>query len=294
MKRTRRHRSAHTAAKATFATGYTASDVARLLGCTPAQIHAWVRAGFLDPRRGPRGELRFSFQDLVVLRTAKSLAESVPARRVKRALRKLREQLPSGRGLAGMRIVVHGDEIVVSDGARLWEPESGQGRLDFDVARLAQDVAPLARRSANEARSVERELGAEDWYDLACEMEAVEPQQARDAYRRALELDPEHFDARVNLGRLLHEAGELAAAEANYRLALRLRPEDATAAFNLGVALEDLRRPAEALRAYERALASDPDYADAHYNLAHLYEVLGKPRNALRHLQSYRALVQGE
>jgi tetratricopeptide (TPR) repeat protein len=278
--------------RGSFATGYTASDAARLLGCTTAQIHAWVRAGLLEPRRGPKGEQRLSFQDLVVLRTAKELSERVPARRVKRALRRLREQLPRGRGLAGIRITAHGDDIVVRDGATLWEPVSGQAVLDFDVAKLALEVAPLAQRNASAALSAERELGAEDWYDLACEMEAVDPMQARDAYRRTLELDPEHFDARVNLGRLLHEAGEVTAAEANYRLALRLRPDDATAAFNLGVALEDQRRPVEALRAYERALAADPAYADAHYNLAHLYEALGKQRSALRHLQTYRALVQ--
>jgi tetratricopeptide (TPR) repeat protein len=276
---------ARTGARTAFASGYTTTDVGRLLGLSPVQIRAWVRAGCVEPRRGPRSEYRFSFQDLVVLRTARELMAHVPARRVTRALKRLRRQLPRGRGLAGVRLTAEGDDIVVREGGKAWEPESGQA--------LAADVAPLARQSARDAQQVEQDLQAEDWYDLACEMEAIDPAQARDAYRRALELDPEHFDARVNLGRLLHEAGELAAAEANYRLALRLRPEDATAAFNLGVALEDLRRPAEALRAYERAIASDPHYADAHYNLAHLYEALGRPRNALRHLQAYRSLVQG-
>jgi tetratricopeptide (TPR) repeat protein len=286
-------RSSRAGTRTTFASGYTTADVARLLDLSPAQIRAWVRAGCLEPRRGPRQEYRFTFQDLVVLRSAKELAAHVPARRVTRALKRLRGQLPRGRGLAGVRLTAEGDDIVVRDGGTAWEPESGQALLDFDVAQLAAEVAPLARQSVRDAQRVEQDLQAEDWYDLACEMEAVDPVQARDAYRRALELDPEHFDARVNLGRLLHEAGEIAAAEANYRLALRLRPEDATAAFNLGVALEDLRRPSEALRAYERAITSDPHYADAHYNLAHLYEVLGRPRNALRHLQAYRALVQG-
>src|SRR5262245_30187162 len=112
----RSKRRTHSAPTAGFASGYTASDVARLIGCTTSQIHAWVRAGFLEPRRGPRGEYRFSFQDLVVLRTAKELTENVPARRVQRALRRLRSQLPQGRGLAGIRITAQGDEIVVRDG----------------------------------------------------------------------------------------------------------------------------------------------------------------------------------
>jgi len=275
-----------------FATGYTTADVSRLLGLSVPQIRAWVRSGCVEPRRGPRGEHRFSFQDLVVLRTAKELADRVPSRKVKRSLERLRRQLPRGRGLAGVRIGVQGDDIIVRAGGLAWEPESGQEVLDFDVGALASEVAPLVRQAAQDARQAQHELQAEDWFGLACEMEAVDPVQARDVYRRVLELDPEHFDARVNLGRLLHEAGEYTAAEANYRLALRLRPDDATAAFNLGVALEDLRRPREALRAYERAVTADPHCADAHYNLANLYERLGEPCRALRHLQTYRALLQ--
>ena len=51
--------------------GYGASEVAKMLGLSVGQVRSWVRAGFLTPERGPRGELRFSFHDLVLLRTAK-------------------------------------------------------------------------------------------------------------------------------------------------------------------------------------------------------------------------------
>jgi tetratricopeptide (TPR) repeat protein len=282
--------------------GFTATEVARSLGLSPAQIHSWVRAGFLMPRRGARHEYRFTFQDLVVLRAARDLAAQLPARRVKRALRRLREQLPQGRGLAGVRLSVEGDRIVVRDDGRAWHPDTGQSLLAFDAVTPpppAATVAPLLPRRRDSAASAPDPLAgagrvpsAEDWFELGLELEDSDSKQARDAYRRALELEPGHFDARVNLGRLLHEAGELAAAEANYRLALRTRPGDATAAFNLGVALEDLRRPNDALRAYEQAIQSDPAYADAHYNLAQLYERLHRPHHALRHLQTYRALIE--
>jgi tetratricopeptide (TPR) repeat protein len=278
--------------RSAFPTGYAARDVARLLGLSIGQIRAYVHAGFITPRRGPHGELRFSFQDLVLLRTGKALMAHLPARRVRRALMKLRDQLPRGRDLTGVRITTEGPTIVVHDGSSTWIPESGQSMLNFDVAELATEVAPLARRAADAAAEAEDELTAEDWYALACDLETCDENRARDAYRRALELDPRHFDARLNLGRLLHEAGETAAAEAHYRLALLSRPGDATAAFNLGVALEDLGRMADALSAYERAILSDADYADAHYNLAHLCEKLGKQRSALRHLHTYRQLTR--
>ncbi|PYP56144.1 MAG: hypothetical protein DMD44_13200 [Gemmatimonadetes bacterium] len=274
--------------------GYNSRDVARLLGLTVAQVRGFARDGFLTPgRRGGGGRgLQFSFQDLVILRTAKALvAARIPTRRIRRALKKLRLELPRGRSLAELRITAEGDRIVVSDGETAWNPESDQTHLDFAVSDLATRAAPIARRTAQAARAAEGTLDADDWYELGLELEAVEPAEARDAYRRALELDAHHADAHVNLGRLLHEEGLVQEAERHYRLALRENPEHATAAFNLGIALEDLDRPGDAVEAYRAALAVDPRLADAHYNVARLYEKGGKKAAALRHLSIYRRLT---
>jgi DNA-binding transcriptional MerR regulator len=67
--------------------GYSTKDVAALLGLSAESVRSYVRAGFLSPRQGPRGEYYFTFQDLVLLRTAKGLlAARVPRRRVRLAL----------------------------------------------------------------------------------------------------------------------------------------------------------------------------------------------------------------
>ena len=274
-----------------FVAGYGAREVAALVGLTTPQILGYVRSGCVRPRRGPRGEYRFSFQDLVVLRTARDLCQALPARRVHRALKRLQESLPSGRQLATVRLTAVGEEIVVRDGSVAWEPESGQAVLDLDVATLAQSVAPMARQAAEEARQASSDVSAEDWYAIGCELEPCDVPQALESYARAIELDPGHADAHLNLGRLLHEAGRVAEAEAHYRRALASRPGDATAAYNLGVALEDLGRGPEAESAYESALEADPTNADAHFNLSRLCERLGQPQRALRHLQAYRGLV---
>ena len=272
--------------------GYATPDVAKLLGLSVSQVRAFARSGFLDPDRGPRGEYRFSFPDLVLLRTAKGLADSrVPARRIRRSLQTLRRQLPAGRPLSAVRISADGDRVVVRDGATSWNPESGQIQLDFAVAELASRAAPLARQAARAARAAADPLDADEWYDLGFDLEAVDLDEARDAYRRALELDPDHGDAHVNLGRLLQEGGDAAQAVAHYLLALERDPKHATAWYDLGIALEDLRRRPDAIRAYERAIALDPKLADAHFNLSRLYEAAGKRAAALRSLSRYRLLA---
>jgi tetratricopeptide (TPR) repeat protein len=273
--------------------GYAAKDVAKLLGLSPTQVRAFARSGFLRPVRGPRGEFRFSFPDLVLLRAAKGLAEArIPLRRITRALRKLRQQLPAGRPLSAVRITAEGDRIVVHDGATAWNPESGQLVLDFTVSELASRAAPLARRAAQAARDAEEDLGADEWYDLGFDLEAVDVAEARDAYRRALELDPRHADGHVNLGRLLQEDGEPGEAASHYLLALAVRAKDATAWFNLGIALEDLKRRSDAIKAYEQAIGIEPALADAWFNLSRLYEAAGKRAAALRSLSRYRVLVE--
>lgn len=273
--------------------GYGTREVAKLLGLSAGYVRSCVRAGFVTPERGPRGEMRFSFPDLVLLRTAKGLSSAgVGPRRTRRILRKLLEQLPEGRSLAGLHVSADEEGVVVGDGTARWRPESGQILFDFGVAELAEKVAPLARKALRDAKR--KALSAEDWYEWGCDLEASAPEEAREAYLCAIGLEPAHADAQLNLGRLLHESGDAAAAEGHYRQALAARPGDSIAAFNLGVALEDLDRTRAALEAYEEAVSLDAGNADAHYNAANLCERLGRPAAALRHLKSYRTLIRGQ
>lgn len=258
---------------------------------SPGELRGYVRAGFLAPERGERGELRFSFQDLVFLRTAHGLTEArLPPRRIRRAFSRLREQLPEGRPLTGVRITADGSRIVVEDGARRWQPESGQILLDFEAEEISREILP-ASSASNESKG-EPEFSAEEWFEYASELEATSPAQAMAAYRRAIAVDSAQADAHVNLGRLLHEAGDPEGAAAHYEAALAARPEDAVAEFNLGVALEDLRKLPEALLAYQKAARLDPENADAHFNAAAMAEKLGRSAEALQHLSTYRKLTR--
>lgn len=272
--------------------GYSTAEAARLVGLTPERVRSYVRSGFLAARRGPRGEYRFSFQDLVVLRAARDLVQQkVSPRRVRRALTRLRRRLPRGRSLAELRIAAEGGEVVVRSEGEAWNPESGQLVLDFQVAELARRAQPLAPQVMERAGHPD-ELAADDWYALGLELEVTAAEEAVNAYRRCLELDAAHADAHLNLGRLLHEEGRLEEAERHYRTALVQRPRDATAAFNLGVALQDAGRLEEALAAYRRAVDADPGYADAFFNMSGIYEELGKRATAFQNLRMYKKLIE--
>lgn len=274
---------------------YTTRQVAEVLGLSPRQIRRYARSDLLDPARGPGNAYRFTFQDIVLLRAARELRQAgVPARKVNRALERLRTQLPSGRPLSAVQISAAGERVVVRDAGALWEPDTGQVHFDFSVAELAERVAPFARAAAEErvaeSGAPGRKMDADDWYDLALDLEAVAPAKAREAYRRAIALNPGHPEAHLNLGRLLHEEGELREAESHYRQALAADPESPLAAYNLGVVLEDRNRPGEAAEAYRKAVKHDPDHAEAHFNLGRLYEQEGDEERAVRHLAAYRRL----
>lgn len=272
--------------------GYRSSDVARVLDLPVSEVRRLARSGFVKPMRGPRRELRFSFQDLVLLRAAAGLVHArIPSARVRRALRKLRAQLPEGRPLTGVRVLAEGDRVVVQEGGARWHAESGQALLDFGVDDLARRVAPVVRTAARSRAPPA--LDAEAWYRWGCDLEDASPREARDAYRRAIALDGGHGGARLNLGRMLHEAGDPHGAELHYRLALASPAHRALAAFNLGVALEDQRLDDEALLAYARALEADPSLADAHFNASRILERIGRRADALRHLAEYRRLSPG-
>ena len=274
-----------------FPSGYTLKQAAGLCRLSESKIRSFIQAGFLEPRRGERGAYRFSFQDLVLLRTAKELSEEVSPRKLKKALAGLRDQLPRGKQLSSVRIYHEGESLVVQDGAEVWNPESGQTLLNFDVGELALEVAPIVHEAAQAAMASDALLTGEDWYELACDLEASDEAAARDAYKRALELDPSLAEAHINLGRLLHEADDLSTAEDHYRAAVTELPKDPVAAYDLAVVLHDQGRIHEARQAYYQALACDPDYADAHYNLAQLYQHAGMPKMAERHLRTYRRLT---
>jgi hypothetical protein len=263
---------------------YSIRDVQRTLGLSRGMILGLVESKYVTPRIGPRRAYRFTFTDLVVMRTAQELIQAkVPARRVSHTLKRLRAKLPQDVPLGGLRIRAAGDQIVVHDGAQQWEVGTGQYVLDFSVS--AEDgklcVLPAPKPSGGSAY---------EWFARGCEMEDEGSADAVDAYWHAIDAEPSFADAYVNLGRLLHEQGRLSEAEMVYCRGIAQCQADALLRYNLGVLMDEMGRKQAALQVYREALALQENLADCHYNIALLYEASGHTRAALRHLNAYRRL----
>lgn len=265
---------------------YGVRDVERLLRVSRATLRALVAAGFVTPTRDPRNHWRFSFQDLIVLRTAQALVDAkVPQRRITRSMRELRKHLPETMPLSGLSIGSVGERVVVREAGARWQADSGQYLLEFEGD-------PQQGRLEVIERKPETAPPAHDWFAQAQALEATDREAAIDAYRQAIAAEPTNVDARINLGLLLHEARRLPEAGRVYSDALHACGPDPVLLFNLGVLLEDMASLDEAVRAYRAAVWADPQMADGHYNLALLCERLGRAQEAIRHMSQYRRLTR--
>ena len=271
-----------------------------MLGLSRSAIMRLVELGFVKPKRGPRRTYLFSFQDVVLLRTAHELREaSIAPSKIVRSLRRLREELPAEVPLTGLRITAVGNDIAVRSRDAQWAADTGQLLMDFDVSvesaggavKVVRHLEEARRPSGpSPARQPAAKLTPEALFARAEALEATDVDGAIAAYSQALAAAPDFTNAYLNLGALLCETGDCDKAVRLYTQAIQHRPKEPLLYFNRGVALEDLYRFAEALASYDKALQLDPELADAHYNAGRLNEELGNGQGAIRHYSAYRRL----
>ena len=202
---------------------FDSKDLKRLFGIPASQVRALVRAGHIHPLK-KAGRLSYSFQDLIVLRTAGSLrAAKIPAQRINRTLREIRDSLPGALPLSGLSIVAVGDRIMVREGQALREGDTGQYTLDLEVVDRGGDLLVIDKRAAaaaamsppstaaagGRAGAIGVAAPADQAFDKGLELEDTDPAAARAAYEACLAADEHHLEARLNLGRLLHLDGRL-------------------------------------------------------------------------------------
>ena len=132
------------------------AEVSNLLGLDERRIREWVRLGLCRPARHGR-RYAFSFQDLVVLRAAKTLLEEkVPPARVRRAIAALVRELPADRPLSGLRNRRDRDDTVCARGLLPNLPAanlSAPGIAGVRLPKILVDKLSPRRTDASAARS---------------------------------------------------------------------------------------------------------------------------------------------
>ena len=263
---------------------YTLKNIEEMLGLPRSVVAGLIESGLVAPTRGPRNEYRFTFQDVVLLRTAHHLKSSrIPARKMLRALQQLKDKLPAQAPLTALRIRAIGNDVAVRNADAQWETNDGQLLMDFEVG-TSHGTVTFLERTPSEGPS------ADELFRRGERLEASDVAQAEAAYREALALSPGHTEASLNLGAMLCERGRYAEALVLFDSALAVAPESALLCFDRAIALEELGRVRDALKGYERCLELAPDFSDAHFNAARLHEQLGNKQGAVRHYSAYRRL----
>lgn len=265
---------------------YGLRELTRILALTPRRLGQLKR---LDLLHGGH----CTFRDLAALRAAVSLLDAgASVRQIRGALAALRRQDPSLESpLTEIRFVVEGQRLLAQSDRVRFDPRTGQTVLALDVSGL-QTMA-----NATLATGLVRPLTppleqAETWFERASERDD-DPEhweEAIEAYRRVVAIDPSYAAAWNNLGLLLHRIGKYAEARTAYAAALAQDPRCCEAAYNLGSLDEDEGHLEDAIAQYRCALALSPDYADAHFNLAAALARAGRTVEAAPHWQRYLAL----
>lgn len=174
-------------------------------------------------------------------------------------------------------------------------------RLDAHPARILElkPVASTASTAPKDSEGGTRELStAEQYFLMGSLLDDGTPErmeEAAQAYRRALDEDPDLVAALINLANIRYSRDELAESQALYERAVLLDASYFEAHFNLGNIHHDHGRYVEAEAAYREALALNSGYADAHFYLAVTLEKMGRSAEARAHWRAYERLApEGE
>ncbi|KMP11050.1 hypothetical protein UZ36_05665 [Candidatus Nitromaritima sp. SCGC AAA799-C22] len=134
---------------------------------------------------------------------------------------------------------------------------------------------------------------AEDWFQegLAASR-AGDPRACLESYKKAIEIDPDHFLAHFNLGIRYGKIPMNIEAAKHFREALRLKPESPMVHYSLAVVCNLIGETDNAFHHYEEAIRINPDFAKAHSNLAMIHYSLKRGKETIHHLLKAVAMFE--
>ncbi len=126
---------------------------------------------------------------------------------------------------------------------------------------------------------------ARAWFNLGGAYLDTDPDKARSAFLRVLELQPYFPEALYDLGLIEQSKKNWSAAIAYYQRALDLDPAYWPALNNTGNTLSAMGQPARSLDYFDRTLRLNPDYWPAQYNIAIVHFMSGRYADAVPKLR---------
>jgi len=269
---------------------YGLRELTRILSLTPRRAAQLRRLDLLRKDGG------YTFRDLLALRAASALLDAgASVRQIREALAALRRLDPDLESpLTEVRFLVEGGRLLAQSERVRFDPRTGQTVLALDPGALSR--AADAAAATGLVRPLQPPAAqAELWFQRASEWDAdpARWEEAIEAYRRVVALDPGYAAAWNNLGLLLHRLGRYEEARRAYTAALEADPTLAEAAYNLGALEEDSGDTERAIACYRRAIELQPRYADAHFNLAAALARAGRHEAAVHHWRRYLELDSG-
>jgi len=112
-------------------------------------------------------------------------------------------------------------------------------------------------------------------------MDLGSTEEAAEAFKKVIYLNPKYADGFSNLGVILKKQGKLEDAAKAFEKAIALKPNYAEAYNNLGVTLEQNGNLNKAINLYKKSIILKPNYAEAYNNLGNVLKSQGKLKEAI-------------
>jgi tetratricopeptide (TPR) repeat protein len=152
-------------------------------------------------------------------------------------------------------------------------PGNLDANLKFSELNLYLKAYPDALKYANDALRIDEKQVRAYFVKGFVYKETGDTSKAISSFQTAVEVDPENYDAYIQLGNILSARGSGIALQ-YYNNALRLRPASTEALYNRGLFLQENGKYELAENDYRTILKIDQGYADAYYNLGYIQLVI--------------------
>lgn len=162
-----------------------------------------------------------------------------------------------------------------------YEPQSTIAMLKLAEIQLVLRQYQRCLDLTNQALRIDSRLAKGYFIKGWVHKETGDTATAISSYHTAVEMDPQYYDAFIQLG-LMHQAKGDPLAKDFYDSALRIRPNSSEALYNMGLYLQQTGNDSSALACYARIAENDPTHPMAHFNTGFIHlEHLDDPRGAI-------------